>query len=97
MLVAGEISKKLGMLPASELECLREAVRLAGRLPRAGDIGEERIRHALLRDKKSVGGRVLWVLLEGIGRAALIDGREVPERVLRAALGAALTTRSAKT
>jgi 3-dehydroquinate synthase len=97
MLVAGEMSKKLGMLSASELECLREAVRLAGRLPRAGDIGEERIRHALVRDKKSVGGRVLWVLLEGIGRAALVDGGEVPERVLREALGAALAPRPAKT
>jgi 3-dehydroquinate synthase len=97
MLAAGEISKMLGMLPASELECLREAVGLAGRLPRADDLGEERIRHALLRDKKSVEGRVLWVLLEGIGRAALVDGREVPERVLRDALGAALTTRYAKT
>jgi len=90
MLAAGEISRRLGMLPASELECLREAVRLAGRLPRADDLGEERIRHALLRDKKSVEGRVLWVLLEGIGRAALIDGSEVPERVLRDALRAAL-------
>ncbi|HEX7177742.1 MAG TPA: 3-dehydroquinate synthase [Pyrinomonadaceae bacterium] len=96
MLVAGEISKKLGMLAASELECLREAVRLAGRLPRAGDISEERIRHALLRDKKSVNGRVLWVLLEGLGRAALVDGSEVSARVLRDALGATLATRSAK-
>jgi 3-dehydroquinate synthase len=90
MLAAGEISERLGMLAASELECLREAVGLAGRLPRADDLSHERIRRALLRDKKSVGGRVLWVLLEGIGRAALIDGREVPEHVLRDALGAAL-------
>jgi len=90
MLAAGEISERLGMLAASELECLREAVRLAGRLPRADDLGEERIRRALLRDKKSVEGRVLWVLLEGIGRAALVDGSEVPEHVLRDALRAAL-------
>src|SRR5947208_7771952 len=33
MLVAGEISKSLGMLPPDELELLREAVRLCGRLP----------------------------------------------------------------
>jgi 3-dehydroquinate synthase len=90
MLVAGEISQRLGLLATSELEYLREAVRLAGRLPRADDVGEERIRRALVKDKKSVGGRVRWVLLERVGRAALVDGDEVPEHVLRDALRAAL-------
>jgi hypothetical protein len=36
---------------------------------------------------------VRWVLLEGLGRARIVDGREVPARVvrdsIRAALGAA--------
>ncbi|MGH9958918.1 MAG: 3-dehydroquinate synthase, partial [Pyrinomonadaceae bacterium] len=35
MLVAGQISKDLGLLAASELESLREAVRLCGPLPKA--------------------------------------------------------------
>jgi 3-dehydroquinate synthase len=98
MLAAGEISKRLGMLNASELEYLREAVRLAGRLPRADDVDAELIRHALQRDKKAVGGQVRWVLLEGLGRARIVEGERVPRRVvsasIRAALSAAATARA---
>ncbi len=69
MLAAGEISEKLGLLGRTELECLREAVRLAGRLPRASDLDAEAILRAIRNDKKSSGGSVRWVLLETIGRA----------------------------
>jgi 3-dehydroquinate synthase len=86
MLVAGEISKKLGLLAASELELLRDAVRLCGRLPRADDLDEEEILRSLRRDKKSVGGRLKWVLLERVGRARIVDGREINRSVLRASL-----------
>jgi 3-dehydroquinate synthase len=93
MIAAAEISKRLALLGASELESLREAVRLAGRLPSASDLDAETICGALRADKKSVGGSVRWVLLEGIGRARVVDGREVPDAVVRdsvrAALGAA--------
>ncbi len=90
MLVAGLISKGLGMLSPSELESLREAVRLCGKLPRASDIDTTRLARLLSRDKKSVGGHVQWVLLEGLGRAALVDEREIPTRLLRDALRAGL-------
>ena len=90
MIAAGEISVRLGLLAASELECLRGAVRLAGRLPRADDVGEEEIMRALPRDKKSVGGEVRWVLLEALGRARIVPGGEVTGRVLRDSVRAAL-------
>jgi 3-dehydroquinate synthase len=90
MLAAAEISARLGLLDAAELESLRGAVRLAGRLPHADDLDTETILRALRTDKKSVGGRVRWVLLEGLGRARIVDGREVPARVVRASLRAAL-------
>jgi 3-dehydroquinate synthase len=90
MLVAGEISERLGLLDAAELESLGGAVRLAGRLPRADDLDAETILGALRTDKKSVGGRVQWVLLEGLGRARVVDGREVPARVVRTSLHSAL-------
>src|SRR6266567_2641159 len=64
MLVAGEISKSLGMLPPDELELLREAVRLCGRLPSADDLSTEKIVAAIKLDKKSVSGIIRWVLLE---------------------------------
>jgi 3-dehydroquinate synthase len=90
MLVAGEISQRLGMLDASELESLRACVRLAGRLPRADDLDERAILRLIASDKKSVGGHVRWVLLERIGRARIVSGQEIPARVVRGALRAAL-------
>ncbi|HEV7906024.1 MAG TPA: 3-dehydroquinate synthase [Pyrinomonadaceae bacterium] len=92
MIVAAEISQRLGMLAASELESLRACIRLAGRLPCADDLDERAILRAMAGDKKSVGGHVRWVLLEGIGRARIVGGQEIPPRVLRAALHAALVT-----
>jgi 3-dehydroquinate synthase len=89
-LAAAEISKRLGLLDLSELESLREAVALAGRLPRAADLDAETIGRALRKDKKAIGGSVRWVLLEGLGRARVVDGREVPTRVVHASIRAAL-------
>lgn len=92
-LAAAEISKRLGLLDPSELESLREAVALAGRLPRADDLDAETIRRAVRKDKKAVGGSVRWVLLEGLGRARVVDGREVPARVVLASIRVALAAR----
>jgi 3-dehydroquinate synthase len=86
MLVAGEISKGLGLLDLSELESLRDAVRLCGRLPRASDLSVDEIVSRLAHDKKSVGGHLKWVLLERVGRARIVDGREIGQRLLRASL-----------
>ncbi|HYG81047.1 MAG TPA: 3-dehydroquinate synthase family protein, partial [Pyrinomonadaceae bacterium] len=90
MLVAGEISKRLGLLGTSELELLRDAVRLCGRLPRADDLDESEILARIVYDKKAVAGRVKWVLLERVGRARVVDGGEIPRSVLRASLRAGL-------
>ncbi|MFL6257773.1 MAG: 3-dehydroquinate synthase, partial [Pyrinomonadaceae bacterium] len=92
-LAAGEISKRLGLLDPSELESLREAVTLAGRLPSAADLDAEPIVRALRKDKKAVGGSIRWVLLEGLGRARVVDESVVPARVVLASIRAALATR----
>jgi 3-dehydroquinate synthase len=96
MLVAGEISKRLGLLAASELELLRDAVRLCGRLPRADDLREEEILSRLAHDKKRIGGQLKWVLLERVGRARIVDGREIGQRLLRASLRAGLQNISSR-
>lgn len=90
MLAAAEISKRLELIGASELESLRSAVGLAGPLPRASDLDAAEVERALRSDKKAVGGSVRWVLLEGLGRARIVDGREVPARVVRDSIRAAL-------
>jgi 3-dehydroquinate synthase len=83
MLVAGRISQHLGLLATSELELLRDTVRIAGSLPPATNLDAGAIMQAILRDKKSVEGRIKWVLLERIGSARIVDGKEISPRLLR--------------
>jgi 3-dehydroquinate synthase len=86
MLVAGEISKSLGMLPADALQSLRGGVRACGPLPAANDIEIDHLIAAMKNDKKSLSGSLKWVLLEAIGKARIVDGREITPRLLRTVL-----------
>ncbi len=90
MLVAGEISRRIGLLKDSGLGRLRETIQSCGRLPRANDLEPYAIIKALRGDKKSIGGKIKWVLLEEIGKARIVDEDYVSPRLLRASLGAAL-------
>jgi 3-dehydroquinate synthase len=94
ILVAGEISKNIGMLASGELESLREAVRRCGSLPRADDLSIDELTAAMKGDKKSVAGVTKWVLLERIGRARIVDGNQIDKRTLRSSLRAGLRTLS---
>jgi 3-dehydroquinate synthase len=90
MIVAGEISQRLGLLPGSELKLLREAVRLCGRLPPADNLDSGSIIRAIAGDKKVVGGELQWVLLNRIGQTRIVGGKEVTTKLLRASLHAGL-------
>lgn len=90
MLVAGELSRNLGLINTGELQTLRDAVSLCGPLPRADNLDLEQITGALRHDKKSVGGQINWVLLEGIGRPKIVDGRSISAKSLRLSLRAGL-------
>ena len=82
MLVAGELSKHLGVLCTDKLEQLREAVNLCGRLPSAGKLDVTQIKAALKLDKKSVRGQINWVLLDDIGSPRIVEGRAISNKVL---------------
>jgi 3-dehydroquinate synthase len=90
MLVAAEISKSLGMLPADALQSLRGGVRACGPLPAANDIEIDTLIAAMKSDKKSISGSLKWVLLEAIGKARIVDGREITPRLLRNVLSKGL-------
>ena len=90
MLVAGEISKSLGMLPVDALQSLRGGVRACGPLPAANDIEIDHLIAAMKSDKKSVSGSLKWILLEAIGKARIVDGREITPRLLRSVLRSGL-------
>ena len=90
MLAAGALSKNLGLLDKSELELLREGVRLCGPLPSATNLNEDAIIKAIARDKKRSSGKVQWVLLERIGRPRLVEGKEITTQLLKQSLREAL-------
>jgi 3-dehydroquinate synthase len=90
MLVAGELSRNLGLIDSGELKTLRDAVSLCGPLPRADNFDTGAIMRALKHDKKSVAGQINWVLLEGIGRPKIVEGRLISAKSLRLSLRAGL-------
>lgn len=94
MLVAGELSRNLGLLDPGELESLREAVYLCGRLPRADNLDVNHIIGALRHDKKSVAGQINWVLLEGVGLPKIVEGKLISAKSLRLSLRAGLQARA---
>jgi 3-dehydroquinate synthase len=91
MLVAGEISKNLGLLREEKLELLREAVQLCGPLPKAADLNLNEIIRSLQHDKKSVRGEINWVLLEDIGLPKIVPGSRISAKLLRLSLKSGLT------
>jgi 3-dehydroquinate synthase len=93
MLVAGEISKNLGLLREEKLELLREAVQLCGPLPKAADLDLNDIIRSLQHDKKSVGGKINWVLLEDIGQPKIVSGSLISAKLLRLSLRTGLSRR----
>ncbi len=90
MLVAGELSRNLGLLDPGELELLREAVHLCGPLPRADNLDLNHIISTLKHDKKSVDGQINWVLLEGVGLPRIVEGKLISAKSLRLSLRAGL-------
>ncbi len=94
MLVAGELSRNLGLLDSGDLGLLREAVHLCGPLPRADKLDINHIIKALKHDKKSVDGQINWVLLEGVGLPKIVEGKLVSAKSLRLSLRAGLQARA---
>ena len=90
MLVAGELSRDLGLIDSGDLNLLRDAVQLCGPLPRADKLEINQIIRAVQHDKKSVDGQINWVLLEGIGRPRIVEGRLINAKSLRNSLKAGL-------
>ena len=93
MLVAGELSRNLGLIDSGDLTLLRDAVNLCGPLPRADNLDTNQIIRGLKHDKKSVDGQINWVLLEGVGQPKIVEGRLISAKSLRLSLRAGLRSR----
>lgn len=94
VLVASELSKLLSLLKPGEVELLSRAVQLCGRLPKTHDLDVDEIVDSVSHDKKSVAGKVQWVLLERIGRARIVSSADIRPRLIRDAIRTVLQRKS---
>lgn len=86
MVMAADLSMRLGLMPPSFVDRLRMVCRRAGLPVRAPGLGGPARWIELMRvDKKAEGGELRFVVIESLGRAAV---RAVPEPVLRQTLAA---------
>ena len=84
MLGAADISCQLGLVQPETVERLRSLI-IRLKLPtRAAGCRVEAMYQDIFHDKKTIGGKVHWVLMEGIGR--VIVRSDVPEHIVRSAM-----------
>jgi 3-dehydroquinate synthase len=87
MVMAAELSSGLNLIGKAEVARVRKLVKAAG-LPIAGPLAPERLMELMAGDKKAAQGKLRFVVLEALGRAALRGGVE-DERVRQAIVAAA--------
>ena len=88
MVMAAELSLRLNLIGAAEVARVRSLLRKAG-LPTAGPALEpERLVELMATDKKAAQGKLRFVVLEALGRAALRGGVD-HERIHQAIVAAA--------
>jgi len=88
MVMASELSQRIGNIQKSDVARVRDLLRRAG-LPVAGPaLSPERMLELMAVDKKAAKGRVRFIVLEAIGRAALRG--DLAEAAIREAIVAAL-------
>jgi 3-dehydroquinate synthase len=85
MVMAADLSVRLGLMPPEFLERLRQLIARAG-LPTVGPrLGAERYLELMRVDKKAEGGEMRFVVIESLGNATM---RPAPDAVVRDVLDA---------
>lgn len=84
MLMAADLSSRLGLLAPPAEERLRRLVAAAGLPTEAPALEADRFLELMAVDKKAQGGRIRFVLLRALGRAEILA--DIPEAQLRATL-----------
>lgn len=90
MRAAGFLSKRLGKISRNELDLFYAVLQSVGKLPAAADIAPEAVIRAFSHDKKSDGDSFKWILLDSIGRASIVDNKDIPQDAAREAVKFAL-------
>lgn len=86
MLVAAELSKKVASFDDNELNLFGDVLRSASVLPKTSDLDLNTLITLIEADKKAVGNSVKWIVLESIGKPAVIGSEKISETLLRETL-----------
>ncbi len=84
LLAATRLAERVGLLEPLQAGRIAALVRRVGKLPPIRDLSPDRILRLLPRDKKTVGGKLHWVLPERIGKMQICS--DVSAAEVRAAL-----------
>lgn len=86
MVGAADISARLGMIPEADVTRVTKLIETLQLPIYADGCTVDAMYRDIFHDKKTVGGKVNWVLMEGIGKVTCRN--DVPEDVVRAAMAA---------
>jgi 3-dehydroquinate synthase len=78
MAAATELAAILGMLARTEASRIQDVIFRFGPLPSAGGLDADRLLERLGKDKKTLGGRVHFVLPTAIGQVKIVSDVEAP-------------------
>lgn len=84
MIGAANISQTLGMIDQNIVERLQRLIDQLNMISRAEGLNVEHTYDALFRDKKTVDGKINWVLMNAIGNVSIVNN--VPASSVKAAL-----------
>ncbi len=84
MIGAALISQKLGYVDAEKVTRLKNLIKNFGMYTHCEDCRIDGIYRALFRDKKTIGGKINWVLMKDFGIVEISD--KVPEKIIKEAL-----------
>lgn len=83
MVLAADLSQRLGQMSAGEVERLRALTEAAGLPTTAPRLGVDEMIQMMRLDKKSTAGNIQFVLLNGLGQAQI---QSADEGILRETL-----------
>jgi 3-dehydroquinate synthase len=85
MVMASDLSMRLGLVPRAFVDRMRRLVRRAGLPVAAPALGDDRWFELMRVDKKAEGGEIRFVVIEALGRAGV---RAAPDALVRETLAA---------
>ena len=83
MIGAAHISRSLGRIDDETFDRLQNLIDKLGMVSRAKDCDVDEMLQAIFRDKKTINGKINWVLMDSIGKVSIMS--DVPDEIVKSA------------